>query len=334
MAWRGYASGDEAPLLATDEQFVKWCNGPPNHLSIGLDSLSRWEGEGYISPASKRKVVKPASERKEVKLYHRDAQVHTIRKIIELEEHGFDRDFMLDILPGFDEWHRLISPEVETHMFHQIWLRSARWAGKPRSWWSQQDSAFTKAALEMRDSGKRVWKETTRTGWELKPRHFEAGHLLFSRLIDETDKRMPELEKYRGQLSGQLLAWLVIEKTRFARCPKGHITRVDIGTVVDGERREDGWHIWVQCTHSKEDRQCAERFDIADRPWRPLRWVEGRKQVCLMCGQAFDLVKNRYRAMCRCKRCQRRREGARRQIIQPFEYAWRALGNVLVGALL
>jgi len=330
MAWRGYASGDEAPLLTTDDQFVEWCNGPPNHLSIGVDSLSTWEGEGYISPAVKRKKAN---------LYHRTAQVHTIRKIIELQEHGFDRDFMLDILPRFDEWHRLISPEVETHMFHQIWFRSARSAGKPRSWWSQQDSAFTKAAGEMRDSGKEVWKQTTRTEWELKPHHFETGHLLISRLIDETDKRGLEPEKYRRQLSGELLAWLVMEKTRFARCPKDHIIRLDRGVVEQVERREDErgdewWHILVACTHSREDRHCAERFDIADRPWRPLRWVEGRKQVCLMCGQAFDLVENRYRAMCRCKRCQRRREGARRQIIQPFEYAWRALGNVLVGALL
>jgi len=186
----------------------------------------------------------------------------------------------------------------------------------------------------MRDGGKRVWKETARTEWELKPHHFEKGHLLLSRLIEETDRRMPELGEYRLKLSGELLAWLVMEKTRFARCPKDHIVRLDEAEVTDLRKEKEWWHIWVACTHLWGDRHCTERFDIADRPWRPLRWVEGRKQVCLMCGQAFDLVMNRYRAMCRCKRCQRRREGARREIIQPFEYAWRALGNVLVGALL
>ena len=330
MAWRGYASGDEAPRPMTDDQFVEWCNKPGNDLGITVNLLSRWEEEGYLRPASKRKGVK---------LYHRDAQVHVIRKIIELQEHGFDEGFMLDILPRFDEWHLLITPVYETWMEHQRRVPLAGGPGDKRYYWDYLDTCFRETAREMRDARDDVAKRRIRGVRELKPDHFEEGHLLISRLIDETDKRMPELEKYRWGLSAELRTWLVIEKTVFTRCPKGHIIHLDRGAVEHLEKRKDEsqiewWHIWVRCTHSRVDTHCTERFDIADRPWRPLRWVEGRKQVCLMCGQAFDLAKKQHRVMRRCTKCQRKKEGAKRKLDHPWEVPWHSLCNVLVTWLL
>lgn len=325
MAHRGCTSGDEAPLLMTDAEFVEWCNRPRNDLGITVNLLSRWEEEGYISPAS---------QRKEVKLYHGDAQVHTVRKIIELQEHGFDEDFMLDILRRLDQWHLVTNPIYETRLFHRTFLCLEGGPGPNRSYWDHLDGALRDAAREMRDSRDEVLKRMIRSKRELTVEHFEEGHLILSRLIEETDRRMPELEEFRRGLSHDLLVWLVIEKTLFARCPKGHIIRLDRDAVEEVERQEEWWHIRVACTYSRAGKRCGETFDIADRPWRPLRWVEGRKQVCLMCGHAFDLVKNRYRSMSLCRKCQRKKEGAKKKLPQPLKGVWRSLCNVLVNTLL
>jgi len=325
MAWRGYASGDEALLLMTDDQFVEWCNKPSNDLGITVNLLSRWEQEGYLRPASRRK---------EVKLYHRDAQVHVIRKIIELQEHGFDRDFMLDILPSIDRWHLVTNPIYETWMYHRTWLRLEGGPEEKRSYWDYLDTCLREQAREMRDARDEVLKRVIRSRRELTLKHFEEGHLIFSRLIDEIGKRRPELEEYRLKLSRDLLVWLVIEKTWFARCPKDHIVRLDEAEVTGLRKEKEWWHIRIACTHTRDRKPCTEAFDIADRPWRPLRWVEGRKQVCLMCGQAFDPALKQHRVMCRCKKCQRRKEGAKKKLPQPYEAIWQSLANVLVNSLL
>jgi len=325
MAYTGYASGSEAPLLMTAEEFVEWCSRPSIDLGIGLDSLSRWEEEGYM---------RPASQRKGVKLYHRDAQVHAVRKIMELQEHGFDKGFRLDILPTLDQWYLVTNPIFETWVLHRTFLRLEPGPGKNRSYWDELDTRLREAAREMRNARDEVLKRVIRSRRDLTLKHFEEGHLIFSHLIDETDKRMSELEKYRRDLSLELQVWLVIEKTVFARCPKGHIIRLDQAEVTDVRKENEWWHIWLACSYSRAGKRCGQTFDIADRPWRPLRWVEGRKQVCLMCGQAFDLVKNRYRSMSLCRKCQRKKEGAKRELAQPLKGVWCSLCNVLVNTLL
>ena len=162
MAWRGYASGDEAPLLMTDDQFVEWCNKPRNNLGITVNLLSRWEEEGYLRPASKRKGVK---------CYHRDAQVHTIRKIIELQENGFERDFMLDVLPSIDRWHLVTNPIYETWMYHRTWLRLEGGPEAKRSYWDYLDTCLREQAREMRDARDEVLKRVIRSRRELTLPH-------------------------------------------------------------------------------------------------------------------------------------------------------------------
>lgn len=304
-----------APFMREDE-FIDYLNKPTNCPPVLTAQFQEWKSLGYIQPVAVENGIN---------YYRDDIQVYSVRKIKDLVQLGFDKEFMRDILPRLDQWY------IDFHSLHQPTLVEATWRDELR----QLTDGTVYGGLVHGDllghvqrviaAPKDRSEESTITLDLL-----EQGQSLIFELIDETDRcikeklnNAPELEGYREGLSHELLGWLLMEKTLFTRCPKSksHIISLeDVFLNPDNYEYAPGGRR-ITCNFTRAEKTCGHRFDFTDHPWRPLRWIEGRKQVCLECGVAFDLAKNRYTRMELCPRHQRQKEGGVR-LRRPIERIW------------
>lgn len=287
-----------------EEEFIEYLNKPTNWPPVLPAQFQEWKSLGYIRPVA---VEDGAS------YYRDDAQVFTVRKIKDLGRLGFDTEFMQSFLPRFDQWYVSFYSVHQPRFFRDIWsdqLRTPReytvYGGNLHRYFLEQLGRLIGARAEFTS-------EDT-TSLEL----LEEGQRLCFELIDETDSHVeekvnhaPELHKCRQDVSWELMVWLFIEKSLFTGCPMSpsHIISLeDVSLNPENYEYAPGGRE-ITCNFTRAEKTCGFRFDFTDHPWRPLRWIEGRKQVCLECGMAFDLTKNRYRSMQLCPRHQRQKEG-------------------------
>lgn len=300
-----------------EEEFIEYLNKPTNCPPVLTVHFQEWKSLGYIQPVAVENGVN---------YYRDDIQVSSVRKIKQLERLDFNREFMQEILPRLDQWY------IDFHSLHQPTFVEATWRDELRRFkdgtvYGGLVHADLLGHVERVIDARADSTDEDRISLDL----LEQGQCLIFQLIDETVRRIqervnhaPELEEYRLDLSRELLYWLLTEKTLFTGCPKSRshiISLEDVFLHPENYEYTPGGRA-ITCNFTRAGITCGHRFDFTDRPWRPLRWIEGRKQVCLECLMAFDLANNRYRSMSLCPIHQRQREGGV-NLRRPIETLWR-----------
>jgi len=310
-----------------EEEFVQYLNKPSNCPPVLPVQFQEWKSAGY---------VKPIAVEDGVSYYRDDAQVFTVEKIKELERLGFDTKFMQYFLPRFDRWYVSFYSVHQPRFFRDIWGARLRTPRKYTVYMGNLHRYLLEQLRRLIDA-RADFSGQDRITLEL----LEEGQCLIFELIDETDRcikekgnHMSDLQNYRQSLSWDLMVWLFIEKTLFTGCPKSRSHIIYLGDVFDNpenyEYAPSGRTI--TCNFTRAGKTCGFRFDFTDHPWRSLRWIEGRKQVCLECGMAFDLRMNRYRRMELCLRHQRQKEGGM-ELGLPVRAMWDGHMNRVVANL-
>jgi len=313
----------------TEAEFIEYLNKPTNCPPVLTVHFQEWKSLGYIQPVAVENGVN---------YYRDDAQVFTAGKIKELERLGFDSEFMQYFLPKFDRWY------VSFYSVHQPKFATETWRG-PLGWLRDGTVYGDLVHGELLQQVQRVI--AARVDFTGKDRItlelLEEGQRLLFELIDETNNciaervnHAPELQKCFESLSHDLLVWLLIEKTLFTRCPRSRshiISLEDVFLNPETYEYAPGGRT-ITCNFTRAEITCGHRFDLTDRAWRPLRWIEGRKGVCLECGMAFDLAKNRYRSMQLCPTHQAERERGV-ELRRPIQTLWhlhmdRVVANLMV----